>query len=102
MKKTHSQPSALGDRAADQKAGGGAYPADSAPDAQRLVALRPLLEDGRQERQSGRRQDRRGDPLEHARGNQDLIGPSEPAEERRRREQRDADHEHPSAPEQVG
>jgi hypothetical protein len=63
---------ALGDRPADQQAGRRPDPADPAPDAERLVALGSLVEDGRQERERGRSQDRRRYPLEHAGGDQDL------------------------------
>ena len=92
----------VGDRAADQPRGGGADAADRGPDAERLVALGALLERGRQDRQRGRRHDRRRHALHDAGGDQRRGGPGQPAAERGEREQCGADHEHAPPPEQVG
>ena len=92
----------LREDAAHQHAGRGAAAGHGAPDPERLVALRALLERRRDDRERRRRDDRRADALHRARRDQDADGAGEPARERGGGEQCEPDHEHPPPPEQVG
>ena len=102
MKKTHSQPSpsVTGPPISSPEVA----PTPPIPPQMPSALLRswPFVEHRRQERQRGGSQDRRCNPLQHPGGDEDLIGPGEPAQERRRCKERYADHEHAAAPEQVG
>jgi hypothetical protein len=93
---------AVDNRAADQPSRGRPDPAQSPPDPERLVALGPLLEGGRDDRECARGHDRRPDALEGTRADQRVVRPGEPAEERCGSEDDEPDHEHAPAAEQVG
>ena len=82
--------------------GGAAGAGDRAPDAERAVALGALGEGGGDDRQRGRGDDRGAEALHRARGDQPRLGLREAAGKRGEREQHQADHEHPPAPQQVG
>ena len=88
--------------AAEEHAGRRAATGDSTPDAEREVALASFLERRRQDRERGRREQRRPEPLCGAERDQRALGPREPVEERADREQRQAGHEQAPAAEQVG
>ena len=90
------------ENAAEQHPGGAAGAGDGAPDAQRAVALRAFGERGRDDRQRRRRDDRRAEALNRARGDQPCLRLGQAAGQRGEREDDQADHEHPPAPEQVG
>ena len=92
----------LGEHAAEQHAGGAAGAGHRAPDAQRLVALRALLEDLGDQRQGGGRQQRGAEALDGTRGDQPDVVLGEPACKRGAREQDQAGDEHAPAAEQVG
>src|ERR687895_2563815 len=85
---------AVDERAAYQVPGGGPEGAVHAPDRQRLVALGPVPEGGRDDRERGGRHDRRPDALERTGADQGSGGPGEPAEQRGAREEQQPDHEH--------
>ena len=87
---------------AEQHPGGAAGARDRAPDPERAVALGALGERRRDDRQRRRRDDRGAEALNRARRDQPSFRLRDPAGERRQREQRQAEHEHPPAPEQVG
>ena len=91
-----------GEDPAEQHAGGAAGARHRAPDPERTVALGALRERGRDDRQRRRRDDRGAEALHRAGGDQPSLGLGDPAGERGQREQHQADHEHPPAPEQVG
>ena len=101
-KKIHSQPEVLGQHAAGEHADGGARAAHRAPDAERLVPLRALLEGRGDDRERGRGDDRGAEALHGARADQDALGPGETADERGGGEDDDADEEDAPPPEQVG
>ena len=88
--------------AAEQHAGRGTEAADGAPDAKGDVALTPLGEGDGEDRERGRRDDRRAEPLERAGSDQRRLRPRQPREEGGEREDDDADEEDASASEQVG
>ena len=90
------------ERAAEQHAGRAAAARDRAPDAEREVALAAFLERRRQDRQRGRREQRRAEPLQRAERDQRALRPGEAVEQRADREEREPDHEEPAAAEQVG
>ena len=92
---------AVDERARDQVARGGAEGAEHAPDPERLVALGPLLERGRDDREGGGGHDRRPDALESAGPDQSAGRPGEPADERGESEEQEPDHEDAAASEQV-
>ena len=85
---THSQPSVLGQHAAEQHAGRAAGAGDRAPDAERLVALGALGERGRDDRQRGGGDERGAEALHGAGGDQPDLGLREAAEQRGEREER--------------
>jgi hypothetical protein len=70
--------------------------------AERAVALRALGEGRGQDGERGGRQDRRAEALEGARRDQLALGGRQAAEQRREREQDEADGEDAAAAEQVG
>ena len=90
-----------GQQPAEQHADAAAARADEAVDAHRLGALRRLGEQIHDERQRDRRDDRAAEPLHGARDDQHRLRRREPAGERRQREQRDADHQHGPAADDV-
>ena len=81
-KKIHSQLRRVGEDPAEQDAGRGAEAADRAPGAERDVALAALGERRREDRQRGRRDDRRAEALEGAGGDQRRLRPGQAGEER--------------------
>ena len=92
---------AVDDGPTDQPCGRAAEPAEGAPDPERLVALRALVEDRRDDREGGRRHDGRADSLQRTGRDQGLVRPGQAAQQRRDREEDEPDHEHAAAPEQV-
>ena len=62
-KKIHDQLRALVSDAAEQHAGRGAAAGDGAPDAEREVALAAFVERRHEDRERGRREQRRAEPL---------------------------------------
>ena len=74
---------------------------DRRPDAERLRALRALLERRRDDRERGRRDERGAETLERAAADQHPRGLREAVEQRRDREDDEAEEEEPLAPEQV-
>ena len=92
----------LGQDPAEQDARGAAGPRDRAPDAERLVALGTLVPVRGDDRQGGRRDDRRAEALEGAGDDQEDVRGRQAAGQRGEREEHEAADEHPPAPEQVG
>ncbi len=92
----------LGEHAAEQHARGATGAGDGAPHAERLVALLALGEGRRQDREGGRRDQRGAQTLHGARRDQQVVGVRQAAGQRGDREERQADHEHLAAAEQVG
>jgi hypothetical protein len=86
---------------AEEHAGGGAAAAHCSPDPERLVPLGSLLESGGDDREGGRRHDRRAEPLHGARRDEDSGRAREAADQGGEREERQADEEHPLAAEDV-
>jgi hypothetical protein len=76
--------------------------ANGSPDAQRLVPLGSFGEEGRDNGESGRRDDGGAEPLHGARRDEDALRIGQAADERGDREERNSDHEDAPAPEQVG
>ena len=101
-KKIHSHPSHFVRHSAHQHADGRAAPAHRAPDSERLVPLGAFLERRRDDRERRGREDRGAEALHRASRDQHPLGVGQTAGERGGREQRDADHEHAPAPEQIG
>ena len=91
----------IGEHAAEEHAGGAAGASHRAPDADRAVAGRALLERGREDRQRSGGDDRAAEALHPARGDQQELGVGESAGERGEREQRQPGDEHAPAPDQV-
>ena len=89
-------------QAAEQHARGCTASRDGAPDAEREIPLRALLERRRQDRQRGRSEKRRAEPLQRAKGDQRAFGPGEPVQEGADGEEHEAGHEHAPSAEQVG
>src|SRR5437762_1735116 len=71
-------------------------------DAEREVPLAPLAERRGQDRERGRREQRRTEPLQGAEADQRARRPGEAVEERADREQRQPGDEQPPPAEQVG
>ncbi len=90
-----------GEHAADEQADGRAGDAHGGVDAHGPVAFPALREVGRDQRQSGRRDDRTAHALQGARGQQPGLGVGETAEQRGDREQDDPGDEDPLAAEDV-
>src|SRR6266516_405334 len=76
--------------------------ADAAPGAERGVSLLPFGEGRGQDRERGRSDQRRTEPLETARADQRALAPRETGEERGSGEHDQSDDEDPSPPDQVG
>ena len=91
----------VGEDPAREDACCGAEAADRTPRAERDVALAPLGERGRQDREGSRRDGRRAQSLERAGDDQRRVVPGEPAEQRADREDDDPDHEHDAPPDDV-
>jgi hypothetical protein len=87
--------------AAEEHAGGGCQPGHPAPDAERLVAVRPVRERGGEQRQRGGEHQRRAGALEQAGAHQHLRAPREPAGQRGEHEERRAGEQDAAAAEQV-
>ena len=87
---------------AHEDADRGAAATDGSPDAERLVPLGSFGEEGRDNGESGRRDDGGAETLHGARGDQDTFRVRQAAEQGGRREDRHPDHEDAPAPEQVG
>ena len=92
----------LGEDSSEQHPDGAAGARHGTPDGEGLVALDALGERRRQDRERGRRDERGAEPLHRARADQDPAGRREAAGERRCDEDEQPDHEHATAPEQVG
>jgi hypothetical protein len=76
--------------------------AHAAPDSERRVALRALLERRRQDRQRGRKHHRGADALGEAGADQHALALGESADQRRNADQHGPGDEDAAAPEQVG
>ncbi len=87
---------------AEQNARGGAEATDGPPDSERDVALAALAEGRRQNRESGRGDDRGPEALKRPGGDQRRLAPREPCHERPACEQPQPDEEDAPATEQVG
>ena len=92
----------LGQHAAGEHADRGARAADRAPDPERLVALGALLERRHDDRERGRRDDRRAEALNGARADQHAFGAREAAGERGGGEDDHAGEEDAAPAEEVG
>ena len=88
--------------ATEEHACGGTEATDGAPDAEGDVALLPLDEGRHQDRERGRRDDRRTQPLQGAGADQRRLVPREPGEQRGHAEEREAEDEHAPAADEVG
>lgn len=88
-------------RPCGQQADRGAGARHRGEDAERLVAFRPFLEVGGDQREGGRRADRAADALQGACGQQHAAVLRESAEQRGEAEEQGADDEHPAAAEDV-
>src|SRR5436309_1631215 len=80
----------------------GAASRGRAPDPEREVPLTSFAEGRRQDREGGRREQRRSEALQRAEGDQRARRPGEPVEQRAHGEEGEAGHEEPSPAEQVG
>ena len=92
----------LGQHAAEQHARGAARAGDGAPDAQRAVALGALGEGVGHDRQRGGGDQRGAEALQGARADEPDVGLGQAAEQRREREDDEADHEELAAAQEVG
>ena len=92
----------LREDAAEEHARRRAAAGDPAPGAECLVALLALGERRRDDRERGRRHDRRAEALHRAGADQHCRRGREAADEGRRGEEREAAHEDHAAPEEVG
>jgi hypothetical protein len=92
----------LREHAAEQHADDKAGRAGAAPYRQGAVALAALGERGVDQREGGGKHKRSAEPLNGAGGEQDLRSRREPTGERGAGVERQARHEHPPRPEQVG
>ena len=101
-KKIHSQPAHSVSTPPKRTPAAAPDAADGAPDAERLVALRALREGRRDDRERRRGDDRGADALDGARDDQHGVALGQAAEQRREREDGDADQEHATAAEEVG
>jgi hypothetical protein len=90
------------EHAAEQDARDRAERADAAPGAERLVALLALGERRHEDRQCGRRDDRRAEALCRAGDDQRGLAPREPRQERGGREHDETDDEHLAPADEVG
>ena len=77
--------------ASEQHARGGTEAADGAPHAEGDVAVAPFGEGDGEDRERGRRDDRRAEPLERAGRDQRRLRPRQSGEERGEREDHDAE-----------
>ena len=102
MRKTQRQSRACDERAAGEQAGRGADAGQRGPRAQRLRALATAGERREEDRQGGGRQERTGETLDAARGDEDAGAGREAADRRRRRERRERGQEHAAPSEEVG
>ena len=91
----------LGQRAAEDQADRAAADRDRGPDAERLRPLGPFGERGRDDREGGRRDERRAEPLQAARADQHSGARREPVQQRRGREDDETEQEQPLPAEQV-
>jgi hypothetical protein len=88
-------------KTAEQGAGGAADAAHRTPEPQGAVALGPLGERRRQDREGGRGDDRATEPLGGTGDDEHRLVLGDPADQGGRREQRDAGDEDLAAPQEV-
>ena len=93
---------AAGQCPSEQDAGGSAAARDGAPDAECKVALAPFAEDGGQDREGRRGEQRRAEALQGAEGDQRAFRPGKAVQQRADGEERQPGDEQAPAPEQVG
>ena len=92
----------VGQDTSEEYAGHGTEAADGSPGTERDVALTPLYERRRQDRQRCRRDDRRAQALDGAGRDQRFVGPRHPGQQRGDREHGDPAEEDPPSTEDVG
>jgi DNA-binding MarR family transcriptional regulator len=91
-----------GQGAAEQDARSAAASRGCPPDAESEVSLTAFPEGRRQDRERGRREQRRSQALEGAEADQRAFRPGEPVEQRAHGEEREPRHEQAATAEQVG
>jgi hypothetical protein len=96
-----SPPGTVGQQPAGDDTDGRSGSAHGTEDAEREVAFASFRERDREDRECGRRDERRAEPLERARGDQQFARLCEPGEKRRAGKERQSGEQHTPTAEEI-